>query len=183
MEKTFNKNQVIRLLFAGITLLTSPALNAQKIYDATILEKEILTPLPPKSPRINGPRVYGVRPGKQFIYRIPCQGERPIHFNAEGLPESLHLDPENGIITGISPEKTGNYNLIFEAKNKNGTDSLEFKIVVGEKTALTPPTGWNSWGGHMVAVSDKTMRDAADVFVKKDWQMLVFNILGLTIAG
>ena len=47
---------------------------------------EILTPAPKPQPRINGPMVYGCRPGHFFLYRIPCQGERPITFSAKGLP-------------------------------------------------------------------------------------------------
>ena len=39
---------------------------------------EILTPVPKPQPRINGPLVYGCRPGNLFIYRIPCQGDCPI---------------------------------------------------------------------------------------------------------
>ncbi len=37
-------------------------------------EMPILTPKPGPEPRINGPRVYGVRPGKPFLYRIPATG-------------------------------------------------------------------------------------------------------------
>ena len=154
-------------LLVFILFLSSYVSKAQQIYDATISDKVILTPLPKKSPRINGPKVYGVRPGKQFIYRIPCQGERPIHFKAEGLLDNLHLDSENGIITGIVSVKTGNYDLIIEAKNKQGDVFRELKIVVGEKIALTPPTGWNSWGGHVISITDETIRHCADVFVEK----------------
>ena len=34
----------------------------------------ILTPEAPATPRINGARVYGARPGADFLYRIPCTG-------------------------------------------------------------------------------------------------------------
>jgi len=57
-----------------------------------------------------------------FIYRIPCQGERPIHFKVKGLPSGLNLDAEKGIITGVAPEKTGDYLMTFEAKNAHGKD-------------------------------------------------------------
>lgn len=53
----------------------------------------ILTPKPGTQPRINGSLVYGCRPGHLFIYRIPCQGARPIIFSAKGLPQGLRLDP------------------------------------------------------------------------------------------
>ena len=50
-------------------------------------EKFILTPKPGPEPRINGPRVFGVTPGKPFIYRIPCTGVRP-HRIQSGKPSS-----------------------------------------------------------------------------------------------
>ena len=63
-------------------------------------ETVILTPKPGPQPQINGPKVYGARPGRPFIYRIPCTGTRPIHFTAAGLPQGLQLDADTGIISG-----------------------------------------------------------------------------------
>ena len=60
-------------------------------------DKPILTPEPKPQPRINGPLVYGARPGNQFLYRIPCQGERPIWFSVSGLPKELVLDENTGL--------------------------------------------------------------------------------------
>ncbi len=60
----------------------------------------ILTPAAPVSPRISGPKIYGVRPGAPFLYRIPCTGERPMTFTAKDLPQGLVLDGATGIITG-----------------------------------------------------------------------------------
>lgn len=140
---------------------------AQIPYDARIGKKEVLTPKPAVAPQINGPKIYGARPGKKFIYRIPCQGERPIHFKVKGLTKGLKLDAEKGIITGVVPAKKGDYKMSFIAKNKHGELKRDFKLVVGEKLALTPPTGWNSWGGHMVGISDEIMRKTADVFENK----------------
>ena len=62
----------------------------------------ILTPKPPRQPSINGPTVYGARPGHPFLYRIPCTGERPMRFTAHALPNGLSLDAATGIITGIT---------------------------------------------------------------------------------
>ena len=53
----------------------------------------LLTPPPPREPRINGPKVYGVRPGSPFLYRIPCTGKRPMRFRAKVCPRdwrSIH---------------------------------------------------------------------------------------------
>lgn len=55
-------------------------------------EVVIFTPNSGPAPHINGPKVYGCRPGHPFLYRIPCTGERPMQISAAGLPASLKLD-------------------------------------------------------------------------------------------
>jgi alpha-galactosidase len=125
---------------------------------------ELLTPKPKPSPRINSPLVYGCRPGHPFLYRIPCQGERPISFSVKGLPKELTLDPISGIISGTVPS-TGEYQLVIEVKNSKGKDSRKFRIVSGDKLALTPPMGYNHWYAHYDRVTDKMMREAADVMI------------------
>ena len=92
---------------------------------------------------------------------------RPLRFAAKGLPEGLTLDADRGILGGRVPEKKGNYAMIFTAKNARGEAARAFTLVVGERLALTPPVGWNSWGGHMLYISDAIMRKAADVIVEK----------------
>jgi alpha-galactosidase len=148
-------------------------------YDARIGEKEILTPPPALSPRINGPKVYGVRQDKIFLYRIPCQGERPLRFQADGLPQGLYLNSETGIITGRVSLTEGEYFVTLTAENKHGKAERPFKIKVGDTIALTPPTGWNSWGGHMVNVSDSIMRKATDLFVKGGLADVGFQYIGV----
>ena len=127
-------------------------------------KNEIITPLPKPQPRINGPLVYGCRPGHPFLYRIPCQGERPILFKIKGLPPELKLDPSTGIITGIVPPK-GEYEITIQAKNSKGKDIRKLKIVAGDQLALTPPMGWNHWYAHYDRITDKMMREAADVMI------------------
>lgn len=124
----------------------------------------ILTPKPGPQPRINGPDVYGAHPGHPFIYRIPTQGQRPITFSAEELPAGLRLDSTSGIITGTVPAK-GEYAIKFTAKNSFGSATRVLKLVSGDTLALTPPMGWNHWYTHYDRITDKLMRDAADVMV------------------
>ncbi len=126
----------------------------------------ILTPAPGPAPRINGPFVYGCRPGSPFLYRVPCTGERPILFRAGDLPSSLRLDPGTGIISGSAPVK-GEYTLILRAKNPHGSSERKFRIVSGEKLALTPPMGWNHWYAHYGRITDSLVREAADIMVAK----------------
>jgi len=109
--------------------------------------------------------VYGVRPGRPFLYRIPCTGVRPIRFSAKGLPAPLHLDPSTGIVSGQTPEKAGDYAVELRAANKHGKTARRFKIVVGETIALTPPMGWNDWYTHYDHVTDKLVRQAADAMI------------------
>jgi alpha-galactosidase len=141
-------------------------------------EAVVLTPPAPHEPRINGPKVYGVRPGSPFLYRIPCTGERPITFSATNLPAGLALDSSSGIITGkISTVGTNLVTLV--AKNKLGEAQREFCIISGNTLALTPPMGWNSWYIHYNRVTESMMRDAADQMIASgmaDFGYLYVNI-------
>ena len=128
-------------------------------------DSEMLTPPPLPQPRINGPMVYGCRPGNPFLYRIPCQGDRPITFSAKGLPKELKLDPSTGIIKGKTPAK-GEYLVVIQAVNSKGKSKRIFKIVAGDRLALTPPMGYNHWYAHYDRITDKMMREAADVMIK-----------------
>jgi len=127
-------------------------------------EKVILTPLPGPAPRINGPKVYGCRPGNPFFYRIPAQGLRPMKFSAKNLPRGLLLSPISGVIDGVAPA-AGEYVVTLKAKNEQGTSTREFRIVSGDKLALTPPMGWNHWYAHYDRITDPMMREAADVMI------------------
>jgi alpha-galactosidase len=128
-------------------------------------ERPLLTPKTGPQPRINGPKVYGARPGRPFLYRIPCTGARPIRFTAAGLPSGLELDRDTGIITGRVPEDRGEWNVTLGAKNEHGACERSFQIVVGDTLALTPPMGWNSWYIHYNHVTEEHMRNAADVLI------------------
>lgn len=128
-------------------------------------ERTILTPPTGPKPKINGPKVYGVRPGMPFLYRIPCTGKRPIQFTAANLPQGLELAADTGIITGRTPTERGERVVTLRAKNEQGADERTFKIVVGDTLALTPPMGWNSWYIHYNRVTEQHMRNAADVMI------------------
>jgi len=129
-------------------------------------EKVILTPKPGPEPKINSPKVYGCRRVRPFIYRIPCQGKRPIRFSVENLPPTLKLDTDTGIITGTTPAELGEYPVILKAANRNGSSQRTFNIVVGDTLALTPPMGWNSWYIHYNRVTEQHMRNAADTMIE-----------------
>jgi alpha-galactosidase len=128
-------------------------------------EKVILTPKPGPAPRVNGPSVYGCRPGRPFLYRIPCTGQRPIRFAARHLPSGLTLDSATGIVSGRAPAERGRWTVTFTANNVHGRDEFRFTIAVGDTLALTPPMGWNSWYIHYHHVTEQHMRNAADVMI------------------
>jgi alpha-galactosidase len=125
----------------------------------------ILTPPASPKPRINGPEIFGVRPGSPFLFTIAATGDRPMTFTADDLPAGLRLDPQTGRITGVL-EKAGEYAVTLRAKNTLGAAKRKFKIVVGEQIALTPPMGWNSWNCFAHAVSEEKVKAAADAMVK-----------------
>lgn len=127
-------------------------------------EPFVLTPKSPPMPKINGPRVYGCRPGSPFIYRIPTTGERPIEFAIEKLPEGLSLDGAQGILTGAIKTK-GEYDIGIRARNRSGEAERRLKIICGDKIALTPTMGWNHWYAHYNRITDEMMRAAADIMV------------------
>lgn len=124
----------------------------------------IRTPKVGPIPKINGPKVYGARPGTPFLYRIPTTGKRPMLFAAKNVPAGLKLDRDKGIITGAMVSK-GEFTLVLEAKNSYGKSTRSLKIVSGDKLALTPPMGWNNWYAFYERITDKMMREAADQLV------------------
>src|SRR4030042_4044316 len=77
------------LAFAAFVPLTAPLAAEEKV---------ILTPKPGPEPRINGARIFGVRPGSPFLFTIPATGERPMTFAVEGLPDGLAVDAATGQI-------------------------------------------------------------------------------------
>jgi alpha-galactosidase len=124
----------------------------------------ILTPKPPETPRINGPKIFGVRPGSPFMFTIPATGNRPMTFAAENLPEGLQVDSQSGLIIG-KLQKRGEYIVTLIAKNDLGENKRNLKIVCGDTIALTPPLGWNSWNCFGREITDTKVRIAADAMV------------------
>jgi alpha-galactosidase len=127
---------------------------------------EVLTPPAPPTPRINGAAIYGVRPTHPVLFTIAATGDRPMTFSVDHstLPLGVAIDPKTGQLSG-SIAKPGEYILKLHATNSLGTADRELKIEVGDKIALTPQMGWNSWNCFASAVSDEKVRAAADAMV------------------
>lgn len=155
-------NKIISLI---VFLLLSLPMLAQTVSENQAL---ILTPKPSSTPRINGAKVFGVRPGHPLLFTIPATGDKPITFSAEGLPEGLNMNKENGRITG-SVSIPGTYMVKLKATNKSGSNERDFKICVGDRIALTPPMGWNSYNSYGIDhVNQKVIEMNAKAIVSSD---------------
>jgi alpha-galactosidase len=126
----------------------------------------ILTPYVKAEPRINGPDVFGERPGNPFLYKIPATGQTPLVYKAEGLPAGLKLDPATGIITGVVSNK-GDHPVTLTVSNKLGSNRKKFTIKIGDVIGLTPALGWNSWNAWGLTVNDKKVRISANAMADK----------------
>lgn len=154
------------LILAVLPFITAVGLNAQSAPTSEAVMAEILTPPAPRTPRINGPSVFGVRPDSPFLYSIPATGERPMTFGASDLPAGLKLDPDTGHISG-KLANAGEYTVTLRATNALGTAEKRFRIVVGDKIALTPPMGWSSWNCWGDAVSQEKVLSSARAMAEK----------------
>lgn len=126
----------------------------------------ILTPKTAAAPRINGARVYGVRPGHPILFRVPVTGAAPLKVTVEGVEQvkGLVYDPETRILSGAI-ETAGDYRLRIKAMNAKGSDARDLTIRVGETISLTPAMGWNSWNCFSSQVSTEKVKAAADAMV------------------
>jgi alpha-galactosidase len=124
----------------------------------------ILTPKERPEPRINGATVYGVRPGRPVLWRLPVTGERPMKIAAAKVPEGLSFDPASQVLSGVLPS-AGDYRISFTASNAKGTCSRDLLVRVGDTISLTPAMGWNSWNCFTQQVSAEKVKSAADAMI------------------
>ncbi len=87
-----------------------------------------------------------------------------MEFSATDLPEGLQLDAASGRITGRL-EAAGRHVVTLRAANAHGVAERPLRIIVGQRIALTPPMGWNSWNIWSSSVSQEKVRNAADALV------------------
>jgi len=129
-------------------------------------ERVMLTPDPPKTPRINSAKIFGATPGYPFLYTIAATGSRPMYFSAENLPAGVHLDPHSGIITG-KVDKRGSYHTLLRAKNELGETTRALHIRIGDTISLTPPIGWNGWNSWAEKIDREKVIASAEAMVSK----------------
>lgn len=133
----------------------------------------ILAPIDKTKTRINGAKVIGTTPGKEFVFRVAVTGKAPIKVTTSKLPEGLFFDANRRVISG-RVKNAGTSKVRITATGPGGSSSEELTVVAGkDKLAQTPPMGWNSWNVWGLDVDADKVRAAADAFVK----------LGLADAG
>ncbi len=126
--------------------------------------QEIRTPTASAAAKVNGPTVFGVRPGSPVQYKIPATGTGTIQYSVDNLPAGLSVDSSTGMITG-SLAQAGNYSVTLRAVNASGTSTKNFTIKVGDTIQLTPAMGWNSWNCYAASVTQSQVLAAANAMV------------------
>ena len=118
-------------------------------------------------PRINSPKIFGIRPGSPFLFKVAASGSGTMCYQAKDLPKGLSLDEKTGIISGTIYEGTGTFQVKFLVSNSIACAEQDFQIISGEHICLTPPMGWNSWYCYSESISEKAVRETADAMVEK----------------
>ena len=111
---------------------------------------------PEPSPRFHGPSEVGVRPGTPLVHRVATTGTAPITWSVDGLPPGLTLDPAKGILTGTLA--VGTWPLTVTARNAAGSATKKFRVIAGDRLALTPPMGWNSYDAYGDGIDEAQFR-------------------------
>ena len=91
----FRWNSIFAVVSLGAVYLQGFAYVAS-LQAAENAAASTLTPPAPDTPRVNGPGVFGVRPGSPFLYTVPATGKPPLEYAADGLPSGLRLDARTG---------------------------------------------------------------------------------------
>lgn len=152
--------------------------NRGKMITKAYAPKYILTPAAPATPRYNGALVYGVRPESPVIFKMAVSGKRPLKYSVANLPEGLTLDASNGVISGSIAQR-GDYEMTLMAENAEGKMQQKFTIKVGDKIALTPPMGWNSWNCWGLSVSQDRVISSAKAMLEKGLADYGYNYVNI----
>ena len=73
---------ILPLLGLGLSSLVAEGTNVPATISSnpspTPVVAEILTPKPASTPRITGPKIFGVRPGNPFLFTVTATGDKPM---------------------------------------------------------------------------------------------------------
>ncbi|MGD0655029.1 MAG: putative Ig domain-containing protein [Thermoguttaceae bacterium] len=159
--KHYITSRVICLICMAASMV---ALHASAPGTASSDAQEIRTPAAPATPRVNGPTVFGVRPGSPVLYKIPATGNGTLTYSVDNLPAGLSVNSSTGEITGTLTT-AGDYAMTLRATNSLGTNTKQFRLEVGNTINLTPAMGWNSWNAYGTTVSADLIQTAANAMV------------------
>lgn len=115
-------------------------------------------------PVILGPFLHGASPGKPIHFAVGVRGERPLAFEAEGLPDGVRINPDTGLISGQT-NVSGVFPVLLKVSNLHGSAEREWKLSIGAGLALTPPMGWNSWNAWRRWVDEEKVLAAGKALV------------------
>ena len=118
------------------------------------------------APRINAPKIFGVTPKREVLWHLPVAGERPMSFEASGLPEGLYFDAE-GNLHGRT-EVEGDFAVEITVRNARGEAKHSLTLRVGKDAKrLTPLMGWCSWNAFQENINEQVITGIADAFIEK----------------
>jgi alpha-galactosidase len=126
----------------------------------------ILTPAPLLTPKINSPKVFGVKPGSPIMFKIAATGKKPLTYNIINNKTNISIDKNTGILSGSISEK-GEHELQIEVSNELGKSQQQLKIKVGDVLSLTPPMGWSSWNCWGLSVNEERVKSSAQSLIDK----------------
>ncbi|MES2416671.1 MAG: putative Ig domain-containing protein [Bacteroidota bacterium] len=165
LNVSYNERGIKPVVFQNEFKTLADVYKLREIYlQSRAKEYVILTPKPLLSPKINGPSIFGARPGHPILYKVPVTGQQPLKITISGLPEGCKFNEKTGIITGAL-QNAGTYKLIINASNIYGKDLKTFILKIGSEISLTPPMGWNSWNCFASDVTAKDIQAAAESMV------------------
>jgi alpha-galactosidase len=156
--KHYGNHHAVCLLRAAASVI---ALYAGILWPGSSNAQEIRTPAALPIPQVNGPSIFGVRPGSPFLYKIPATGDGTLQYSVDNLPAGLSVNSATGMITGTLTT-IGEYVVKLHATNTLGADAKDFRIEVGDTIGLTPAMGWNSWNCWGSSVTQDRVQAAAD---------------------
>ena len=120
-------------------------------------EEILLTPAPPRPRRSTARRSTACGPARPSCTASPAPERGRSNFPPRTSPRAFPSTPRPASSPARSPRPAPT-KVTLIAKNAQGEDRREFRIVVGDTLALTPPMGWNSWYIHYNRVTDAIMR-------------------------
>lgn len=122
------------------------------------------------APKINGPKVYGATPDRDFLYAFPTTGDQHgLEFLVPDgeLPPGVTLDVRRGVLSG-RVKTPGSYSFTVRADNGLGVSDKPFTLVIGANAlALTPPMGWTSWSAYSTDIDQELIAATAKAIKQK----------------